>query len=174
MDIEIKIVEERNLSVLTQIIRETFEKAFGPDNTAENMTHYLENNLSDEKITNEFLHPDSQFFFAWQAQEIRGYLKLNWGQAQTENTYSNGLEIERIYVNGNSQGLGIGKKLLGFAIHWARENQHNPLWLGVWEHNKGAIRFYERHGFSAFAKHPFFLGDDRQIDILMKQDLNNP
>ena len=45
------------------------------------------------------------------------------------------------------------------------------IWLGVWEENPRATRFYQKNGFVAFGKHIFKLGDDEQTDILMKRPL---
>jgi ribosomal protein S18 acetylase RimI-like enzyme len=41
-------------------------------------------------------------------------------------------------------------------------------WLGVWEDNHRAIRFYEKNGFEKFDSHPFILGESKQTDLLMK------
>jgi ribosomal protein S18 acetylase RimI-like enzyme len=45
------------------------------------------------------------------------------------------------------------------------------IWLGVWESNPRAIRFYEKQGFVEFDQPIFQLGDDAQTDILMKLNL---
>jgi ribosomal protein S18 acetylase RimI-like enzyme len=45
------------------------------------------------------------------------------------------------------------------------------IWLGVWEENQKAIRFYKKNGFVEFGKHIFRLGDDDQTDIMMKLDI---
>ena len=45
------------------------------------------------------------------------------------------------------------------------------MWLGVWEENKRAIRFYQKNGFVEFDKHIFILGKDAQTDILMRKKL---
>ena len=45
------------------------------------------------------------------------------------------------------------------------------VWLGVWEQNPRAIRFYEKNGFVPFDTHVFILGEDKQTDILMKKIL---
>jgi hypothetical protein len=47
----------------------------------------------------------------------------------------------------------------------------DSLWLGVWEKNEGAIRFYERNGFSVTGSHPFRMGDEIQTDLIMKLPL---
>jgi ribosomal protein S18 acetylase RimI-like enzyme len=45
------------------------------------------------------------------------------------------------------------------------------IWLGVWEKNTRAIKFYQKNGFEAFDKHTFKLGSDAQTDIMMRKKL---
>lgn len=54
------------------------------------------------------------------------------------------------------------------ALEIALKNQHDFVWLGVWEKNTRAIHFYMKNGFVAFDKHIFQLGNDKQTDIMMK------
>jgi ribosomal protein S18 acetylase RimI-like enzyme len=68
----------------------------------------------------------------------------------------------------SAQGQAIGQSLLDHAKQLAKEQNAHFLWLGVWEHNPGAIRFYERNGFQKFGEHPFILGKDVQNDFLMR------
>ena len=53
-------------------------------------------------------------------------------------------------------------------IDIVKAKQVSFLWLGVWQKNNAAIRFYERLGFTKFSTHPYFIGKDKQIDWLMK------
>lgn len=57
------------------------------------------------------------------------------------------------------------------AISIALQKNAEYIWLGVWEENPRAIRFYEKNGFLEFDKHIFKLGDDEQTDIMMKLEL---
>ncbi len=117
----------------------------------------------------ELTNPDSEFYFAMNEDDIAGYLKLNFNNAQTEFQDKNALEIERIYVSGEHHGKHIGRQMLDFAVDIAAK-QFDYVWLGVWEHNHKAIGFYEHHGFEIFSSHEFLLGDDRQTDLLMKKE----
>ena len=74
-------------------------------------------------------------------------------------------------VLSDHQNQGLGEKLLAKVIDIARQRSFPFLWLGVWEKNQGAVRFYERHGFVHAAYHPFKLGDEDQTDWIMKLEL---
>jgi ribosomal protein S18 acetylase RimI-like enzyme len=71
------------------------------------------------------------------------------------------------------QGQRIGKQMLQKAIALAAEKSKKYIWLGVWEHNEDAIRFYQKYGFEKFATHPYFVGKDEQTDWLLRFDLIN-
>lgn len=163
---------ETDLITLQQISRETFRETFADSNTPENMTRYLTENLSLGNLRTELLNEDSSFYFLEHDTNVIGYLKINIGSAQTENKYERSLEIEQIYILSSYQGKGTGKLLLDHALEIARNMKVSIVWLGVWEHNLRAISFYQKHGFTAFDKHVFMLGDDEQIDIIMKKLLD--
>ena len=155
----------RNLSI--QTFKETFEEV----NTEEDMQKYLDENLSIEKLKTELENVNSEFYFAENNGEILGYLKLNFKDAQTEKVEENYFEIERIYVLKAFLGQKIGQILFDKAIEIGREKNLEYVWLGVWEENHRAIRFYGKNGFEIFGKHDFVLGEDVQTDLLMKMKI---
>lgn len=159
---------DSDLINLQQISRQTFRETFMDSNTTENMTQYLTENLSLEKLRTELSNEGSSFYFLEYETNIIGYLKINAGTAQTENKYEGSLEIERIYILSAYQGKGTGKLLLDHALEAARLMKASFVWLGVWENNMRAIAFYQKHGFEAFDKHVFMLGNDEQIDLLLR------
>ena len=101
-----------------------------------------------------------------------GYIKLNTKTAQTEHIHDQGMELERIYILESFQNQGLGLKVLNEVIKIALEESVKVLWLGVWQENKNAVRFYERHGFKKFGTHPYYIGQDEQTDWLMKIEFN--
>lgn len=161
----------QDLEKLKAIGKRTFYETFAPDNTEENMKEYLESGFSTEKLRSELADPNAEICFVEHDKQTIGYLKVNFGSSQTELKDRNALEIERIYVLREFQGKNIGQLLYDKAIEIAVNKGVDFVWLGVWEHNPRAIRFYEKNGFVAFDKHVFKLGDDEQIDIMMKLDL---
>lgn len=157
-----------DVSELQKIGRKTFEETFAAFNSEENMKRYLKEGFSLPKLTEELKNTDSEFYLAEENQTAIGYLKLNFGASQTELQDSRALEIERIYVAKEYHGKNIGQQLYDKAIEVARNRHADYVWLGVWEENPKAIRFYKKNGFVEFDKHIFKLGDDKQTDIMMK------
>lgn len=170
---KIKKVSINDIVQLQEIGRKTFFETFSESNTEENMTQYLEEGFSVEKLSEELNEANSEFYFAVIDKAVVGYLKINRGQSQTEMQDKEGLEIERIYVLKEYHGKKAGQFLYEHAIQIAETNKVNFVWLGVWEENHRAISFYKKNGFVEFDKHIFVLGTDEQTDIMMKKNLKN-
>ncbi|SDK15345.1 Ribosomal protein S18 acetylase RimI [Pedobacter sp. ok626] len=169
--IEVRKATTKDLSTVQRIGRETFFETFADSNTEDDMNKYLEDSFNDHRLTVELSDPDSLFYIAWEDESPVGYLKVNTGSAQTERQDEKALEIERIYVKSSHHGKKVGQLLYEKALEVAQQQHNSYLWLGVWEKNPRAIRFYEKNGFVAFDKHTFKMGDDEQIDIMMKKGL---
>lgn len=171
MNVIIRPVSPLDLAALQAIGRKTFEEAFAANNSEENLAVYLEEGFSKQKLEAELRNKNSKFYFALQGDEVIGYLKINLGDAQSEKQDPNALEIERIYVLQQYHGTQVGALLYEQALAIAKARKAPYMWLGVWEENPRAIRFYEKQGFVEFGEHIFKLGDDAQRDVLMKLDL---
>jgi len=172
-NIDIKKVTLDDIDQLQQIGKQTFYETFSSGNTEENMKKYLEEGFSYSKLTTELNNNHSEFYFASLDKNIIGYLKINFGQSQTELKDDKALEIERIYVLNDFHGKNIGQLLYEKALQIARLKNIDYVWLGVWEENPRAINFYRKNGFVEFDKHVFKLGNDEQTDIMMKLKLTN-
>lgn len=171
-NIDLRRVTPNDIDQLQKIGRQTFYETFSAGNTEEDMNKYLEEGFSVEKLTAELNNKDSEFYFASLGRNVIGYLKLNFGQSQTELKDDKALEIERIYVLKEFHGKNAGQLLYDKAIQIARQKNADYVWLGVWEENPRAIGFYRKNGFVEFDKHIFKLGNDEQTDIMMKLQLN--
>lgn len=172
-NIQIKEISLNDIDQLQKIGRKTFQETFSESNSEENMKNYLEEGFSTEKLTKELNNKDSQFYFATLENEVIGYLKVNFGESQTELKGEKSLEIERIYVSKEFHGKKVGQLLYEKAIQVAKDKNVDYVWLGVWEENLRAISFYTKNGFIEFDKHIFKLGNDAQTDIMMKLKLAN-
>ena len=171
---EFQIVEcdETKIDEIEQLGKITFLESFSQDNTPSNMNDYIKSAFNRKQISSELKNKNSYFYLVYKGKDPMAYLKINWGNAQTDVLDPNSIEIQRLYVLQSHKKQGIGKQLMIIAEEKAKEIKASFLWLGVWEKNENALAFYQKIGFKKFATHVFQLGDDPQTDILMKKELS--
>ena len=167
--VDIRLAVEADLNVLGALSRETFIAAFGPHNKNEDMDEYIGKCLSNHKLLEELQQTENRFFLLYTGNTVAGYIKIRPGFEPQFIAEMPALEIERLYIHPDFQNLGLGRIMIEHCIRIAKNEQYKTLWLGVWEHNLNAIRFYERLDFIHFGSHKFLLGNDLQTDILMKR-----
>ena len=131
MNISIIKIRTEDVKALQSISRQTFFETFAESNSEKNMRHYLEDNLSIEKLTSELSSENSEFYFSTENNDVIGYLKLNFSTSQTELKEEQSVEIERIYVLNAYHGKKVGQLLFDKAIEVAKERKALYVWLGV-------------------------------------------
>jgi ribosomal protein S18 acetylase RimI-like enzyme len=166
--IEIREASLSDLELIQKIATTTFTETFAVVNTPENIINYLEESFNTDQLTKELTNPSSTFYLAILDQKSIGYLKINFGEAQTEIIDEQALEVQRIYVLQEFHGKKVGQLLIDEVLNIAKVNAVTFIWLGVWEENHRAIGFYTKNDFVVFDKHVFTPGDDEQTDLLMK------
>ncbi|MCF2706261.1 GNAT family N-acetyltransferase [Arcanobacterium haemolyticum] len=171
MSVELVPVTLNDLEALRDISIATFTETFGEDNTPEDLAKYLDKSYAPDVLRAQILNPESMFFLAEREGEVIGYLKLNFGKAQTEDMGASSLEVERIYILSTGKRSGTGSLMIRRALSEAEQRGLSRVWLGVWEHNLAARAFYEHFGFVVTGSHVFQLGDDAQTDLIMERPL---
>ena len=168
----IRIATKADAALIADLSRETFYHAFAPANTKADMNKFMNEVFTSEKLMAEFDLPDNIFLLAYNGNAIAGYVRMrDKTEPEISLGTSNVIEIARIYASTNAIGSGAGSALMNECISIAKNKKRDYLWLGVWEKNDKAIRFYERFGFKRFGDHKFVLGDDVQTDLLMAKKL---
>lgn len=173
MPLQLQKCGSESLDDLVHISKKTFVDAFEKHNDPEDFSAYIDYAFDREKLRRELIDKDSDFFFVYLDESLVGYFKLNQNDAQTDIKLEDSMELERIYVLEAFQGKKIGEWMLSKAIKIALDKGKQFLWLGVWEMNTSAIKFYQKHGFAKFGTHPYYVGNDRQTDWLMRFDFSN-
>ncbi len=157
-----------DLHELKDISRKTFSDAFGAENNPQDLEAYLNTAFGEENLRMELLNPLSEFYFVKLEGETAGYFKINLGDAQTDLQEEDAMELERIYVTQKFQNQKIGQRMLDEVIEMAIQRKMRYLWLGVWEKNTAATKFYLRNNFEFDGTHPYMVGSDKQTDQIMK------
>lgn len=159
--------------LLAELAYVTFWDAFHdhPANRPEDMAAYMAAAFSEGQIARELAHENNIYFIAELDGEPAGYAKLVIGATEDDITAERPIELARLYSHQRFLGKGVGQALMDQCFSKARELDRDVMWLGVWEHNPRAQRFYERNGFHFCGTHIFQLGSDPQTDLLMQKEL---
>lgn len=169
--IRIREATAADIDVLLALGIQTFRETFEALNSAEDMKRYLDKSFNHAQLTSELAEEGSDFLLAYDGHEPVGYARMRTSHNHENTVDANTLEIERLYVLKSHLGKQVGQRLMQVCVAFARKRNHTSLWLGVWEHNERAIRFYKKWEFEKFGSHVFMLGDDAQTDILMRKIL---
>lgn len=171
MQIRIEPVKSNEIQILSDISANCFYDTFYRYNTKENMDLFLAQSFNKDVLEQEAKQQYNYFFFSKSGNDILGYMKLSDAETPPELKEFNAIEIARIYVTTEKMGTGVGKSMMDFAISFAGKLTKKIIWLGVWEHNKRAINFYNNYDFKKFGEHIFMVGNDPQTDWLLKRNI---
>jgi ribosomal protein S18 acetylase RimI-like enzyme len=160
-------------SLIADVGERTFRETYSADTPADELERHVASAYAVATIERELGDPDSSFFLARVDGDVAGYLKINRGAAQTELREDAGLEIESLYVLREFQGRRIGQLLFDRALDEARTAGAEYVWLGVWERNEMARRFWAKQGFVEFDSHPFRFGEVEHNDLMMRRPLGS-
>lgn len=169
--IKIDQVKLEEVEQLRQLAMTTFTETFGHHNTEEQLQDFYHKDYSLDILSKEIIDPESRVYFIRYQNDVAGFLKLSWGNSQSEHELENAFEIHRLYLLNEFQGKGLGKALMSFALEEAHASGKDWVWLGVWEHNLKAQSLYQKYGFEKFSEHTFAVGDLVDTDWLMKKAL---
>lgn len=156
---------------MRQVAISTYQDTFAESNTPENMKSFMEESYNLTSLTNELSEINSKLFLACEENKIIGFSRLRESEEVRTILGENTLELHRLYVLTEAQGKSVGKLLMEASLRYASEKGYNWIWLGVWDRNFNAQRFYSKWGFEKFSEHIFWMGDDAQTDWLLKKKL---
>jgi len=171
--ISIRQASQDDAKLLTDLSYTTFWDAFAhhPKNAPDDLAHYMRQAFSVEQIADELNDPRAVFLVAEIEGELAGYAKLVCDHIEPGISAEKPIELNRLYSQQKFLGQGVGQTLMDACFDLARENGFDTIWLGVWEYNPRAQRFYEKNGFKEVGSHTFVLGSDPQTDLLMQKEI---
>lgn len=149
----------------------TFYEAYFEQDDARDLANYITESFAPEKVRAEIENPNSTFFIVYADEKAVGYAKLRTGEKHENIQNENAVELQRIYVLERVFGKGIGEILLLHCLETARQKGFKTLWLGVWEENIRAQKFYAKHGFTPVGTLSYPYGDTYGINLVLQKDL---
>lgn len=143
----------------------TFPLACPPSVTAENITAFIDANLSAARFAEYLDDPDRAIVIARQAHRIVGYAMLVRDDSDTT------AELSKMYVLPDRHSSGAAAALMDRALAVATDWGVRRVWLGVNRKNERAQRFYLKSGFAVTGTRTFQLGGGVENDYVMTREL---
>ena len=150
-----------------------FVDTFGAGSKPETMASYLAQAFHPAQVAAELADTENRFLLAVAGgtrEEIIGYAKLRFAPGEEPECVTGPLpiaELERFYVRYHWHGTGVADTLMEKSLQTAVVQRVQTLWLGVYEDNPRAQRFYSRWGFTDVGEHLFLFGDEEETDRVM-------
>jgi ribosomal protein S18 acetylase RimI-like enzyme len=168
----IRELSPKDIPALRELAIRIYMDTFSASNTPENMEAFINTDYTIDAFQKEFNEKDSRYFFAEDSGIPMGYLRLRKNNEAEKYLGKNTIELHRIYVDQRYQGKKVGAILMQQALEIAKQLRVDWLWLGVWEHNPKAQKFYQQWGFERFGEHVFQMGEEAQTDWLLKKKID--
>ena len=162
-----RLARPDDAALLTELGTSTFTETFESANTPDDFKAYMAAAFGEEIQRAELEDPNTTVFFAESDGDAVGYVMLREGRVPSCVAADDALEIARLYARRRVLGRGVGAALMQRALAEAAGRGRDAVWLGVWDRNERAIRFYESWGFHRSGSQPFLLGSDLQTDLVM-------
>lgn len=155
------------MPLLSAIARQSFFDTFNGTCTEEDMQDFLEKYFNERTLGEEVSNPENFYFFAEADGTPVGFLQFmeDYSGFPLMKKWK-ALELKRIYVLTGYHKKGIAQELMDYLLAYAMGKKYEVIWLGVWEHNMRAQKFYEKYGFvNSGYTHDFPIGNTPQTDI---------
>lgn len=147
--------------------RQTFVETYREFHSAEKMARHVAERLDDGTLAAELSDPARIVLMLTHGDAWAGYAVLRRDEAPPEVVARRPVEVERFYVDAQWHGQRLAAPLMTAALDAARQGEHDVAWLGVWERNPRAIRFYEKQGFRIVGHHIYLFDGHPENDHLM-------
>lgn len=166
MEITTRRAQPGDAEILAEVANRTFYDTFTGTCTEADMEEFLGAYFNLEQVKKELSNEHDMFYVAESGGKVVGYLRIMEDyQSFPLVKQWKALELKRIYVEKEFHGSGVAQVLMELVLNYAAEHSYEVVWLGVWEHNKKAQRFYEKYGFvNSGHTHDFPIGNTPQTD----------
>lgn len=138
MEITVRKIEQKDNTELARIIRSCFDDFKVPTKG----TVYEDD--STDHLFELFEDENSALFVAEENNKLLGCC----GIFPTEGLPGNCAELVKFYLDKNSRGKGVGRKLMEESISFAKESGYKSIYIESLPEFSTAVSIYEKQGFN--------------------------
>lgn len=167
----IRAATSSDAAALSTLAERVFRDTFRDGNTQSDLDAYCASAFSTDIQARELADADTLTLVVERDNRLIAYAQLVANQTHGAVTGGRPIELKRFYVDKPFQGTPLAPQLMRASEEYARAAGADVVWLGVWERNPRAIRFYQKNGYHQVGEHTFTVGSDVQRDLVMSRRL---
>jgi GNAT superfamily N-acetyltransferase len=169
--LRIRVATPEDARALTAFMTDCFRETYVSLCAAEDIDAYVAGAFLEPRQRAELQDPSMRTLLIEERDAWAGYAQLKWGEPAPSVRGRPAVELARFYVDRPWQGRGVAQVLMRAALEAAAAEGARVAWLGVWQRNPRAVRFYEKAGFRVVGTQGFTMGRDVQQDHVMARGI---
>ena len=150
-------------TLLAAFAAQAFADTYRELSDAQEIADYVAEHFRPEDIAAVIADPTCVTLLAEVGEQLAGYAIVKAGEAPGC-VPGPTVQLWRLYLGAGFIGQGLGAQLMRAAQAEAGRQGAATLWLGVYDRNVRAVRFYERFGFRKVGGREFLFGGQVYID----------
>lgn len=164
-ELVIRFADLDDIPTIGYLAQQIWPETYGSILTSEQLEYMLDMSYSPDSLNDQITKQHHRFLIAELDEDAVGF--ASFSPAGDEGVF----KLHKIYVHPKTQGLGVGRALLGFVTDQILEEGASTLRLNVNRYNK-ARQFYEKQGFHITQEVDIEIGNGFQMnDYIMEKPL---
>jgi GNAT superfamily N-acetyltransferase len=150
---------------------ETFvaEDGFAIPYPKADLAPFLEASFGVEATISRLGEPGAAWWVADRDGDLLAYANVGPNGLPHPEAQAGDVELRKLYVSRDAQGLGLGTRLLTEALAWMAANTLGSQWIGVWSGNAKAQKLYGAHGFEKAGEYDYPVGAWRDHEFILRR-----
>ena len=152
--------------------RKTFVDTFGHLYPPDDLAAFCDEIYAIPAQAALIAHPETEIRIASQGAGLVGYCQIGEFRLPFDPGGRRAMELHRLYVIESVKGVGVAPALMDWALARMRAQGAQDAFLGVYQDNPRAQRFYMRHGFEIVGTYKFPVGRTIDDEFIMRLSLS--
>lgn len=170
-ELKIRRATISDLKIISALAITTCYEAYFELDPSDALAEYCVDFFSLEQLEAELRDANSTFLIAEFGEKAVAYAKLREGKSIESLKDKNVVEVQRIYILEKMKGKKIGSALMAKCFEIGKEKGFEMLWLGVWDKNIAAQKFYENIGMKIVGTTDFSDGKNEFINLAFAKEI---
>lgn len=130
---------------------------------------FLDASFGIEATINRLKEAGAAWWVADRDGELLAYANVGPNGLPHPEAQTGDVELRKLYVSRDAQGLGLGTRLLAEALDWMTANTRGAQWIGVWSGNAKAQKLYGAHGFEKVGEYDYPVGAWKDHEFILRR-----